>query len=435
MQATEVKRPTGRIFYGWWIVLAGNIMRTVSGTFTYYGFGAFFNPLVAQFNAPGAAVAAALSIARLEQGALGPLAGFMFDRFGPRRMMFFGVLLTGTGFLLLSRADSLLYFYIVFIVMISGGASFGVGGGGTDVAIANWFRRKRGRAMGFATLGLSFGGILVIPLAWYIDTFGWRSALVLAGIITITLGLPLASVVRHRPEPYGYLPDGDPPKTVDPPPAAATAVAVEDPPQQAIAVEEEEEVNFSPLQALRTSAFWAITLTVTTRRLVTPSVAVFLIPFLEERGMSTTAAATVLGAMALAGAPGRVVFGWLGDIFPKRYVMAGCFAFQSAGLVLLNVFDGFWGIALFLLLYAPTYAGVLPLIPAIQGEYFGAKWFGTIRGMMAPITLVSAVGGPVFTATVFDLTGSYEPAFLILAFVSLLALALILSARRPARQP
>ena len=147
--------------------------------------------------------------------------------------------------------------------------------------------------------------------------------------------------------------------------------------------------------------------------------------------MSATQAATILGVMALVGAPGRVIFGWLGDRFPKRYVMASCFAFQAAGLVLLNLFDGYLGIAFFLLLYAPTYAGVLPLIPAIQGEYFGAKWFGTIRGLMTPVTMISAVGGPVFTALVFDMTGSYEPAFLILAFVSLIALALILLARRP----
>ena len=423
--------PKRRIFYGWWIVMAGNIMRTVFGTFTYYGFGAFFNPLVEHFGASGASVAGVLSISRLEQGAMAPVSGYLFDRIGPRKLMFVGVLVSGIGFILLSQATSLLYFYIVFIVMVQGGASFGTGGGGVDVAIAHWFRRKRGQAMGWATMGLSFGGVLVIPLAWYIETYGWRNALILAGIITIALGLPLASLVRHRPEPYGYLPDGDPPRENETP-TTTTAATTKDAPQPTS--NSEEEVSFSPLQALRTSAFWAITLTLTTRRLVTPSVAVFLIPFLQERGMSATQAATILGVMALVGAPGRVIFGWLGDRFPKRYVMASCFAFQAAGLVLLNLFGGYLGIAFFLLFYAPTYAGVLPLIPAIQGEYFGAKWFGTIRGLMTPVTLISAVGGPVFTALVFDFTGSYEPAFLILAFVSLIALMLILLARRPTIQ-
>ena len=147
--------------------------------------------------------------------------------------------------------------------------------------------------------------------------------------------------------------------------------------------------------------------------------------------MSLTQAATVLSLMALLGAPGRVVFGWLGDIFPKRYVMAGCFIFQAVGLILFTYVPGNLGIVFFLTLYAPTYAGVLPLIPAIQGEYFGRKWFGTIRGMMTPITLISGVVGPVFAGTVFDVTGSYRPAFAVLAGSILLALMLVLTAKPP----
>jgi MFS family permease len=190
-------------------------------------------------------------------------------------------------------------------------------------------------------------------------------------------------------------------------------------------------VNFSPLQVLRVRAFYAIAFTFAARQLVSTTVAVFLIPFLQERGMSLTQAAGVLSIMALAGAPGRVIFGWLGDIFPKRYVMATCFVFQSVGLLLFTYLPGMWGIAFFLILYAPMYAGVLPLIPAIQAEYFGREWFGTIRGMMTPIMLTTGVIGPFFAGTVFDLTGSYRPAFTVLAGSILLALTFILLAKPP----
>jgi OFA family oxalate/formate antiporter-like MFS transporter len=422
-QTIEQKQAQPRIFYGWWIVTVGNIMRTVFATFNYYGFSAFFNPLVEQFGWSRASLAGVLSLSRLQGGVLALPAGILFDRYGPRRMMFIGVILTGLGYILLSRTTSLLYFYIVFITMIQAGASFGMGGVAVDVAIANWFRRKRGLAMGFATMGLSFGGILVVPLAWFITIHGWRSALMLAGITTIVLGLPLTAVVRHRPEQYGYLPDGDLPKEPDELKAEAT-----EPNKEAT----EEEVNFSPRQVLRARAFYAIAFTVSARQLVSGSVAVFLIPFLQDdRGLSLTQAATVLSVMALVGAPGRVIFGWLGDIFPKRYVMAGCFIFQAVGLLLFTYVQGILGIAFFLVLYAPTYAGVLPLIPAIQGEYFGRKWFGTIRGMMTPITLISGVVGPVFAGTVFDVTGSYRPAFTVLAGSILLALMLVLTAKPP----
>ena len=111
--------------------------------------------------------------------------------------------------------------------------------------------------------------------------------------------------------------------------------------------------------------------------------------------------------------------------------MAGWFIFQTIGLVMFTHVPGTLGIVLFLVLYAPTYAGVLPLIPAIQGEYFGRQWFGTIRGMMTPITLISGVVGPVFSGTVFDLTGSYKFAFTVFAFSLIVALLLILTAKRP----
>ena len=427
-RAIEQKRTQHRIFYGWWIVAAGNIMRTVFATFSYYGFSAFFNPLVEQFGWSRAALAGVLSLSRLEGGLMALPAGFLFDRIGPRKMMFVGVMLTGTGYMMLSRTTSLLYFYLVFIFMVQIGASFGMGGGAVDVAIANWFRRKRGRAMGFATMGLSFGGILVTPLALFITMYGWRSALLVAGMTTIALGLPLASLVRHRPEQHGYLPDGDPPREAPTLEIPTTETNPESPPAKQSS---DEEVNFSPFQVLKVRAFYAIAFTFAARQLVSGSVAVFLIPFLQERGMSLTQAATVLSVMALVGAPGRVIFGWLGDIFPKRYVMAGCFIFQAVGLILFTYVQGILGIAFFLFLYAPTYAGVLPLIPAIQGEYFGRQWFGTIRGMMTPITLISGVVGPVFAGTVFDVTGSYRPAFTVLAGSILLALMLVLTAKPP----
>ncbi len=417
----QESRAGGKIFYGWWIVVVGNVMRTVFATFNYYGFSAFFNPLVEQFGWSRAALAGVLSLSRLEGGLMALPAGILFDKIGPRKMMYIGITLTGTGFILLSRTNSLVYFYAVFILFIQVGASFGMGGVAVDVAIANWFRKKRGRAMGFATMGLSFGGVLVTPLALFITQYGWRSALIVAGIITFFLGYPLAALVRHRPEPYGYLPDGDiPEENAGNPDKVGQGNSSQD-----------EEVNFSPWQVLKVRAFYAIAFTFMARQLVSTSVAVFLIPFLQERGMSLAQAAVVLSIMALLGAPGRVIFGWLGDIFPKRYVMAGCFIFQTIGLVMFTHIPGTLGIVLFLILYAPTYAGVLPLIPAIQGEYFGRQWFGTIRGMMTPITLISGVVGPVFSGTVFDLTGSYKFAFTVFAFSLMVALLLILTAKRP----
>ena len=111
--------------------------------------------------------------------------------------------------------------------------------------------------------------------------------------------------------------------------------------------------------------------------------------------------------------------------------MAGCFICQSVGMLGMNFIPGFLGIVLFLSFYAPTYAGVLPLLPALQADYFGRDRFGTIRGLMTPIALMGTVIGATFAGIVKDLTGTYQMALTIFAVANLLSLTFILLTRRP----
>ena len=426
---TMVARRQPRIFYGWWIVLAGTVIMALMGAFSYYGFGVFFNPIVEHFGWSATALALALSLARLEGGIMAPIMGYLIDRLGPRKLMLVGILASGTGYLLLSQTSSMVYFYIVFILLVQGGASAGMGNA-PMTAVANWFQRRRATAMGVMNLGISIGGLMARPLADFITVFGWRWALAMAGITIWVVGIPLALVVRHRPEQYGYLPDGRSPEPVHAVEGAASDVAVPSGPKDNQG-DEYKEIDFSPKQAMKTMAFWSIAFMFSARHLVTGSVALFLIPLLQERGMSLSSAAGVVSLMALLGMPGRVGFAWLGDHFDKRLVIAFCFIFQTVGLILFTAIGGNLGITFFLILYAPTYSGVLPLIPAIQGEYFGRRWFATIRGFMAPVGTVSLVGGPLLVGSIHDFSGSYEPAFFVLAVANVLALVFIVITRKP----
>ena len=423
----EILRGPPRIFYGWWIVLAGTGIMTLMGAFSYYGMGVFFNSIREDLGWNAAVLGAALALSRIQGGVLAPVVGVMIDRFGSRKLMLIGVTMTGVGFVLLSQTRSIVYFYVVFILLVQGGVSAGMGNAPT-AAVANWFNKRRATAMGVMNLGISLGGILARPLAELITAFGWRTAFVTAGVAVWVIGLPLAFVVRHRPEDHGYLPDGASPD------AAATAGAASGASDSsagaggAIAL---GEVEFSPKQAVRTLAFWSIALMFSARHFVTGSVALFLIPLLQERGMSLTDAATILSLMALVGMPGRVGFAWLGDRMDKRVVIGFCFVFQSVGIILFTLLGGTLGIIFFLVLYSPTYSGVLPLIPAMQADYFGRKWFATIRGMMAPIATISVVSGPLAVTAIRDLTGSYEPAFFALGVANVLALGFVVIIRRP----
>ena len=348
---------------------------------------------------------------------LAPGVGFLIDKYGSQKLVLLGVVLSGLGFILLGQTMSVVYFYIIFIFLVQGGVSAGMGNA-PMAAVTNWFSRRRATALGVMNLGLSFGGILALPLAGIIEAFGWRQALVFAGLTIWIVGIPLAFVIRHRPEDYGYLPDGAQPEE---PSGDGEFPGAQAP----------EEVTYSPWQAMKTQAFWSIALMFSARHFVTGSVALFLIPLLEERGMSLTDAATVLSLMALIGMPGRVGFAWLGDRYDKRLVIGFCFAFQSAGLILFTALGGNIGIVFFLVLYSPTYSGVLPLIPAIQADYFGREWFATIRGLMTPVATLSVVLGPLIVASIRDFAGSYEPAFAALAVSNLLALVFVAITRRP----
>lgn len=422
---TMARRP--RVFYGWWIVAAGTGLMTLMATFSYYGMGIFFGPIRTAFGWNSTALAAAVAFARVEGGFLAPVVGYLIDKLGPRKLILVGVLVGGTGYILLSQTMSLGYFYVVYIAFVQGGISLGMGNA-PSAAVANWFQRRRGTAMGLVNLGASFGGILAAPLALLIQAVGWRWAMATAGTLVWVVGFPLALVIRHRPETYGLLPDGRQPAPAAAPVEAGQAQS----PAQANQSDEPVEVEFSAKQALKTMAFWSIAMTFAARQLVTGSVALFLVEFLQEdRAMSHTAAAGIITYMSFVGMPGRVGFAWLGDHFDKRWVIALCFVFQSTGLILFTALSGNIAIVFFLVLYAPAYSGVLPLIPALQADYFGRRWFATIRGMMAPIATASAVAGPFVVGGLHDLTGSYQPAFYVLGVSNVLALVFIVMTRRP----
>ena len=133
----------------------------------------------------------------VESGLLGPIQGWALDRFGPRRIMLIGITIFGIGFLLLSQINTLTEFYLAFVV-IALGLSAGAGMG-MMVAVVNWFNRRRALAIGIATAGFAFGGLLQPGVAWSLEHIGWRETAIASGLIVIVVGLPLAGLMRHRP--------------------------------------------------------------------------------------------------------------------------------------------------------------------------------------------------------------------------------------------
>ncbi len=413
-----IKRPT-KIFYGWWVILGGALGSAFYAGVYYYGFSTYFDSLIRELQCSRAVLSGAFSLARLESGIAGPVEGLIVDKFGPRKTMFVGICLMSAGFILLSRINSIVEFYLVFIFMVAVGASVAFSTA-IFTAVGNWFVRKRGLAFGLTQSGLGLGGLLVPLVSLLITEQGWRTAALLTGVAVPVVGLPIALMMRHSPERHGYFPDGEAPDEKAAQPEEVTEVR--------------REVDFTAREALMTVTFWLLSLAFAIRIMVTSAVQIHVMPFLLDSGFPREVAASALGSIAFISIAGRLGFGWLGDRISKRYLTAGLLLLLAASLALLGYVKTLWQLIIFLLLYAPTYGGLATLMQSIRGQYFGRKAFGTIMGCMGVVIAMGTVAGPLFAGYAWDITGSYQLAFTVFASAMALAVALILLAKPPRKK-
>ena len=420
--ASDTTKKRG-IFYGWWVVLATSVVTLYgAGTF-FYGFTAFFNPIIEEFGWSRAVTSLAFSIQRFEGGVAGPIVGFLVDRIGPRKLMLFGSTVAGLGFVYFSFVDSLFSFFMAFI-FISIGFSACLGSVGM-AAVANWFIRRRSMALGLMMAGAGASGVIVPILVWLIASFGWRTALVICGAGMLVIGIPFSALVRHRPEQYGYLPDGDTVPSADPRDGREGLVDGEG--------VRFGEVDYSVRESLRTRAFWLLTLGLSFSQIATSSVVLHEIPYLTSVGISRGAASLVVTFMTIISIVGRIGFGWLGDKFEKRYVLAGAYSMQAVGVLAFALISETWHLVPFLLVFGLSYGGAIPLRPAIQGEYFGRTSFGSIQGLIAFATTAGGVIGPWLAGWIFDVQGSYRLAWILFSVTTLAGVPAFLVARRPVK--
>jgi sugar phosphate permease len=411
--ATAVSERTG-FFFGWWVVFASAAIVFLTGGTFFYGFGALFNPIVNEFGWSRASVALAFSLRSEVGGLAAPIVGFIVDRVGSRRLMVGGVALVALGFVLLSRIESLWAFYGAVIVIAIGMSA--TGGPVGMVAVAHWFRKRRGRALSLMTVGAGASGVMVIVLAALISAVGWRDALVIMAVVQLVVCVPLALSVRNRPEEMGLLPDGDPfvqPEDgVEPAPQIAEGLTVS--------------------EALRTSTFWKMSIAGGLTNLGVIAIVVHQIPFFTSSvGLSEGLAAATVTAMTLLSLVGRLGFGHLADTMDKRYVTATCYGITALSLLLYATIYEAWQVLYVLPLFALGFGGSIPVRPAFQAEIFGLKAFGAIQGLAFTIATLGGLFGPVFAGWMYDQTESYRLAFVALSAGSFLAVPLVLSVRRP----
>jgi MFS family permease len=386
------------------------------GGLMFHAYGAYVVKLREEFGWSKTLLSAAFAMARAESGIFGPLQGWLTDRLGPRVLIRTGMAIFGVGFILFSFIGGPVTFFLTFFLMAVGSS---VGGYlPIGVAIVSWFRRRRALALSISSCGMSVGGILVQFVALALTHWGWRWTAFASGLLVLAIGIPLAQVVRHRPEPYGFVPDG----------VASDAPAGE--PRRAAA----PVVNFTAGEAVRTRAFWCISLGHGAALLVVSAVMVHLIVHVTERlGYSLQQAATVLALLTVVQLVAQLSGGWAGDRFSKRVICVGCMVGHALGLVLLAHATAFWMLLLFAVIHGAAWGIRGPLMSAIRADYFGAASFGMISGISSMVLMVGMMGGPLIAGILADRTGSYAPGFHILAALAALGSVFFVFATPPSR--
>jgi sugar phosphate permease len=410
-----------KIFYGWWVLGALFLICAYISGVVSFGFTSVFKPIADEFRWSYASVSIAGSIRGLEIGLMAPLVGLLLDRIGPRKLIFTGALITGSGLIFLSRIDSLSAFYGAFAVIAIGtSACIGVL---PVTVIGYWFHKRVSLATGIVVCGTAAGGILVPIITIVIDTLGWRTAMIVFGVATWLILFSLAIIVRHSPERYGLLPDGE-----------AYDDAVEGHSLARPAHNNYKDV--SVWRALKTRAFWHIQTGFICHVFAVHAVLTHAMPYLSSIGISRATGSIAAGSIPVMSAAGRLSFGWLGDRQDKRRITA-----IGIGLTAISLFGfGFldrsaaWLLPLILILFGIGYGAPVPMMPALLREYFGRNHLGTIIGFSQGFAMIGSISGQPLAGFVFDTYGQYQPAWIAFAAANVLGALSVLSAPHSAEQ-
>ena len=405
----------GTPYYGWVLMVALGITTIISYGTTQYLFGVLVVPLDATFHWGRASISLAYALGLILAGLLGVPIGSLVDRWGARLLMSCGSVLAAIALFGLARVDALWQFYLLW----SGGLGLAMAltlYPVTFTVVANWFVRKRGKALAVLTLVGGLSSPICIPLAGILVAHvGWRATLVVLGLAQLAIALPLhALLLRRHPEDLGCSPDGEPalPVQAHAPLSGATFT-----------------------EALGSRVFWILTASLALAMLGSTVVFVHQVAFMISRGTDAVLAATLSGMLGLASLPGRYVFNVLSSrISPQKLLMLSVVA-QAAGIVVLVLAGSSlaW-LILYVLIYGSAYGAYSPLRASVMADHFGRRAYGAITAVQGiPVTLCAGLG-PLAAGWLYDVLHHYDLAFWLCAAAFLVTAIGLALAPRPGEQ-
>ncbi len=384
---------------------------------TFQASSVLFRAIEDEYGWSRAAITGVASFGRFGGALLGPMEGWLTDKFGSAKMVLLGFTMGGLGLIFFARVESILTYYIAFFILSLG---FSIGGFTPSMAAVNsWMPHRRSSAMSFVIAGSSAGGFLVPAIVWGIQTYGWRDTVTVIGIITLAAGPLVARVLAKK------LPD----------PASMNRLVRRTTRKRKHGGQPGGlGHDFTPSEALRTRAFWGLSFTHMLTNFSVGALSAHL--FFQLTGdngvnLSDQAAGSILVMQTIVAFSAQLTGGVIGDRVEKRYAIAVFALIQAAGLGVLAIAGNYPMAVLFALLWGIGFGGRTPILHAMRGDYFGRKHYGTILGMSAfPMALGMTIS-PLIVGLVFDRQDTYETVLFVLAGAAVLASMTILAATRP----
>lgn len=398
----------GRVFYGWWIVLAALIgAATGVSVMTAFALGPFILPFQEEFGWTRGEISTTVIFSTLAFVIVSPLFGVLLDKVGVRKLLLLSTLLMGLLIAALyTMGGNIWQLYLTYLLLPV------VGAGTSPIAysklIVHWFDRRRGLALGIGLAGIGVGAAMVPSLVqFFIDTSGWRFAYVALAALILALNLPLAYfLVFNSPQEVGLSPDGDTNSASESHAGAS-------------------DLGLTLRKSAATSSFWLMVGAFLLVGIVFVGVIVHLVPMLVDRGMSTTSAAAAASTVGIALIIGRILAGYLMDKFFAPRVVIVFFLGPVIGTAALAM--GAQGAPAFMaaLLIGMAIGAEFDVIAFFTSRYFGFRAYGKVYGWLyATFTLGSGIG-PVVLGEGFDTTGSYTPFLWVLTGLMIISIVFI----------
>jgi len=377
-----------------------------------FSYGLFFKAFEAEFGWSRTTLSACASLAFFMMGALATGLGHLSDRIGPSPVLTVTGAFFGLGFALISVVSEPWHLFAIFGVFI------GLGMSTHDVVtlstVARWFEKRRGMMTGVVKTGTAIGQVLIPPLAALImASFGWRMAAILLGILASFLLMLAAFLMKTPSDVSGQTSVKSPVDLPDP----------TDLPDKATGLK----------SVMRTRIFWTLCMIQFLFLPALTTVPLHVAVHGMDLGMTAPHAAILLSVIGASSMIGRLAIGGFSDRIGGKQGFVLCFLPLIASLIAMLAIDSAWPLFAVVALYGFAHGGLFTIVAPTIAEFFGTRGHGAIFGAIVFFGTIGGALGPILAGRIFDATGSYNPAFVTLAGMAALGLALVLSLPKPDR--